>query len=565
MLGLPTKKTDQIDIFKPFMSNVSEGSGPQKVERVKSILNNLQNLRNNLINPELIVSNSTAVTKFEGEAKLYLSMWSCICKSFTFGNEKGSININFVWYDAVTKEKKSSSNPMIERIGMLYNLAVISNISGINIIKSPGSEYNEAAKKFSAALWFFERIKSDLINIRKDELTSDVSDRNIDACISFMKAHMQYCVYKQVNTKTPDKFLILSQLAMQAAKCYEHAEGNLNLSSISKAANAKSLLAIIQYNVNIFRARAYYWQSCEDFKNAKEKASGMGACIRNMQEASKYTIDLKKKEKSIPAEFKTEFNELYNNIDEKLSKCKAMNDKLYHEEIPGIPTEIVPRAFSKVSNMEAEIDLPFEGKEELFRMIPPGVRSLQEEYKRNVGHIVTEAFNILSEVNDFQVGIMTTYNLPAVLHGSNKEEKLPDELWNQIKECKEKGGLQGLTQLVAGVQQLSDFNFTNLNQLYDQIKGEEDEDKALKEKYGVKWTRVPSTDSNASIKKQIEHYLEKYQEGKKLDDQLKISIDSSHKEFELLEYSKETLTSMIPKCKSDSNSTCPSAIRYLWF
>ena len=35
------------------------------------------------------------------------------------------MDVKFIWYDSYTREKKVTTNPMTERLGMMYNLAVI--------------------------------------------------------------------------------------------------------------------------------------------------------------------------------------------------------------------------------------------------------------------------------------------------------------------------------------------------------------------------------------------------------------------------------------------------------
>ena len=36
--------------------------------------------------------------------------------------------MTFTWYDSYTKEKKVTTNPMSERVSMLYNLAIMYNL-----------------------------------------------------------------------------------------------------------------------------------------------------------------------------------------------------------------------------------------------------------------------------------------------------------------------------------------------------------------------------------------------------------------------------------------------------
>lgn len=564
MILLPIKETDKVDLYTPILRSIGGASGAQFTEQVKGVLLKLQTLRNNLTNLSAIRNNPLSVKKAAEDIKDYLSMWNCISRSFTFGTDKESIDIPFTWYDAYTRDRKTSSNPMTERVGMLYNLGVLYSQMGADVAKLPGDKVKEAAALFLSAAWVFERVKLDLVNLKFNEFTPDVAEENLSLCSFLMKAQAQSCAYERVHASRPDRYDMLAKLSMQAAKDYEVANGYSRNVAVKKAPNGKSLLAVMQFKEGAFRCLAFYWSALELKKKCEESVTGMGKAVASIHKATEILESLKKNERNFPPEVMAEYKQMMGQCAETQRTIENLNNKLYHDSVPSKPVEIDAMPYGKPISIEGELDRPFEGKEVLSLTVPPGVRALDNEYKQEVGMVIQEAFDLIKLIEDRHVQILQKYNLPSAIHAVSNEQQIPEDMWQRIKRCKENGGVRGLNQMLEGVEQLSKCNEANILNIYNQLMDEEREDKELKQKYGSKWIRLPSAGLNANMLKQLEYFKVKFDGGKQSDKAIQEFAQAVKGEFELLELDRDALTSKVPKSSSNAGGMSPAAALWFW-
>jgi len=561
MLSLSNKRTDKIDLFTPLLRNVKETSGEQFGEQMKPILQRLQTIRNDLIDISVFRTSFTGVQKITEDIKSYLSMWNSIIKSFTFGTDEGSINVSFTWYDAYTKEKTTYTNPIAERIGMLYNLGTMYNQMGVDLTNLPGDKAKEAANLFLTAAWIFERIKLDLVNLKLTELTFDVSESCLTMCSSLMKAQAQFCAYKRIHTSRPDKHSLLAKLAMQASKDYEVTNGYSKVVGIEKTFDTKILLRTIQFKEGVFKSYAYYWAAMDQKEKCEKDAMGMGKAVASINKAMSCLEELKKVEKDFPPEAMNEYKSLYTDCVELKKTIEDSNNRLYHESVPSCPVEIDPMPYGKPISIEGELDKPFEGKEIISLTVPAEAKALYNEYKKEAGNIVQGIFEMQRQMEENQMQVLKKYNLPSSIHATSNEQKIPEDMWQRIKKCKENGGACGLRGSIEGVEVLAKCNENNIKSIYDQLKGEENEDKALKEKYGSKWTRLPSSSLNTNMLKQVAYFQRNYETGRESDKVIKEFAQASKAEFDLLELDRESLTNKIPKSSTDEGEVSAAALK----
>jgi programmed cell death 6-interacting protein len=564
MILFATKRADNLDLLTPILTIMRETSGSQVTTQVKTTLQRLQVLRNNLSDISVIRNNSpTAVKEVTERIKEYLSMWNCILRCFTFGEDKESINVHFEWYDAYTNDKKSSSNPMIERVGMLYNLGVMYSQMGADLVNSPENKVKEAANTFLIAAWIFDRIKLDLVNIQLKEFSLDLSESNLSMCSYLMKAQAQSCAYERVRAIRTDKPDLITKLAMQASKDYEVANGYSKIVGLTGTANEKNAATIIQFKENAFRCRAYYWSAIELKKKCEQTIIGMGKAVASIRKAVECVNAMKIKERSYTAELMGEYKALCAQCADAQRDIENQNHKFYHESVPLHPPEIDPMPFGKPISIEAELEKSFEGKENFSLRIPPGVRTLENEYRKEVGMIIQEALEMAREMEEWRLQLLRKHNLPSSIHAVSNEQKIPDDVWLRIRKCKENGGFGGLSQMLDGVQELAKCNEINILEIYTQLKEEEKIDAELRQKYGAKWIRLPSANLNINMLKQLEHHKQKFDQEKQSNMSIKEFGISMKKRFEVFELDRDSLTNKIPKSNPTAGGLSPAATKYI--
>ena len=88
MLTIQSRQTEKIDLYNSLSKNVEEASGPQIVAQVDGTFRTLQQFREELTRIPEVRNDTVALEKLSISAKLYISMWSTVSQSFTFGKEK---------------------------------------------------------------------------------------------------------------------------------------------------------------------------------------------------------------------------------------------------------------------------------------------------------------------------------------------------------------------------------------------------------------------------------------------------------------------------------------------
>lgn len=558
MLPLPVKQGEKINLFDPLMENIKSEFGPQVAERLENTLRLLQEYRNSLIETQKYIADMSSLKRVAMQSKIYLSMWSSVCQSFTFGPEKGSIDIKFTWTDPYKKKKTVNANPNSERMAILYNLGVVYNQIGQNLANLNGN-HKEAAGELMTAAWIFEELRTELGSYNLRDLGVDLSDQHVHMCSHMMKAQAQHCVYEHLRTATPDKYGLMAKVVMQAAVCYGSAYSYASTHPVSTVADEKNFIRALQCNEYYYIAQANYL-GCLDYQARCEKESmGIGKAISYAKKTIEILEKAMKEEKRLPPSALSRFASLLEEARKKEAFLNAKNDKIYHEKVPANPDEIDPLMFSKTKSLEDELSQTFDGKAIFQRMVPIGVQELEEEYKRQAELVIKQGYNIAATIDSLQDRFLLKHNLPSALYAVAEEQELPEDLWQKVKQCKEAENNSGLKETLHHATTLSANNITTLDKLFAKLEQEEKDDQAMREKHGANWTAEVSQKANHSIKRQLKYYKAKYVQGRKVDERLKKMLVDSKEGLNLLELDKAELISKLPKTKSSGKGISPTA------
>jgi hypothetical protein len=561
MLSLPTKQGEKVDLYKSLMKSIQSTSGEQIATQLEPVLKRLQQCRDNLLQIAGYRNDSTALDKLADECKEYISMWNNISQSFTFGKSKSSIDVKFIWYDSNTREKKVSTNASTEKLAMLYNLAVIYSQIGTNLSGLPDDHYKEAANNFLKAAWILEKIKAEASGLKSPDFGVDLSEHNLHMCSYIMKAQAQYCTYHKVKSTRPDKYGLLAKLAMQASAYYGNAYSYATTPPLCKVLDQKKFTAILQFSETSFIAQAYYWDALEKQQICAKTTERMGKAVASIRKANQYLEGMKKYEKSLAPSILNPYKELYKQLEEKKAHFENQNSKIYHENVPAEASEIDCMPFGQPISIEEELNKPYEGQAILQRMVPPAVRDLEEEYKKEVGGVIGKAFDVAKKNDTEQAQVLAKFGLPAALHAVSGEA-LPEDLWQRIKQCKERGGYNGLMQVLNGVSGIAENNNNGINKLITQLKQEDEEDQSMRQRYRSAWSRLPSSALNQTMVGQINYYKEKLDQGRAADQKVKELVQSKKPLLDLLELDRDGLTAKIPKSGNANEQLSPAAAKY---
>ena len=422
-------------------------------------------------------------------------------------------------------------------------------------------ELKEASKSYLTAASLFDKLKIEVGNLRTPDHGLDLTEQNLLMCFYMMRGQAQYCAHEKIKRVTSNKYSLLSKLARQAAVYYGKAYCIATTPPMCKSPDSKALIPLLHFYEYSFLAHAYYWGAlqCED--DCNKTAVGMGKAVALIRKSTEYLDDLNKLEKTLAPTVKTQFKELAQHYFEKKSYLEEQNRKIYNETIPSQLEELEQLPFGQPVSIDAELIKPFEGQEVFVHLVPVAVRALEEEYKSEVGVLMNQGFTAAKQTDDTEKAFMAKHNLPTCLHAVTQDQSIPEDLWQKIRQYKEKGGVAGLQQILTGVANLANNNADTLAKLSQQLQQEEEEDQAMRGKYGSVWNRAPSTSLNQGAKKQIEYYTQKYQQGKQADEKIKTTLESKKPQMALLDLDRGELAAKIPKSLGGSSELSPAAAR----
>jgi programmed cell death 6-interacting protein len=419
----------------------------------------------------------------------------------------------------------------------------------------------DAAKNFLTASSIFDKVKTEAVNLKTADFGVDLTEQNLLMCSHIMKALAQYCAYEKIKRTNPEKFSLLSRLSLQASIFFGLAYSISSTPPVCTAADAKNFVSIIQFKEYSFMAQAYYWAAMMYEKQANDTAEGIGKSVASIRKANSYLDQLKKLEKSLSPVILSEYREMVKHYTEKKTYLEGQNSKIYHEQVPTTAEEIEPMVFGQPVNIEPELSKPFEGKEIFAHFVPPAVRILEEEYKTEVATLMNQVFQLSQTIDTLEAQVMEKNGLPAALHAVSGEQSFPEDLWAKIKACKEKGGIAGLKQIFSGVDSVAENNGSILKKLLQQVQQEEEEDTAMRTKYGTAWNRLPSSNLNQSMKKQLEYYSQRFEAGRQTDEKIKQIVDTKKDILVIIDMDKSELTAKIPKSLHAGEHMSPAAMR----
>ena len=423
----------------------------------------------------------------------------------------------------------------------------------------------DAARHFLISAALFEKIKLESIGLKLDERSLGFSEPNLQMCMYIVKAQAQYCAFEKVKRTSPGGFTLLSRLAMQASVFYGCAYSLASTPPMSKAIDLRNFASVLHFNECAFMAQAHYWVAQQYEKETEDKATGIGKAIAHIIKCQESLETIKKLEKNLSPMILTQYKDLMKHYTDHRAYLEGKNNKIYHETVPKKVDDIESLQFSQPLSLEEDLAKPFEGKEILSRLAPPAVRALEEEYKRYIGGIIQTSLQWISGADDEHEEFLIKYDLPSCLHAASGEQKLPDDLWAKIQQCKEKKGMKFLKHNFDGMLSMCESCEMTLANLRRHLSSEQEEDEGMRAKHGAKWTRKSSKELNVGMWKQLMYYKEKLEQCKKADNKIKATLEEEEEFLELIEFDKEEIISKVPKSSHAERKLSFVASQLLFF
>jgi len=144
--------------------------------------------RNKIINPATIEATYMNLKDLKDSIISYLNMLNFIKSKISFGNDKFSVSIEFIWRDTVKDSNISSYNIAYEIYCVLYNLAVCNNLIA-NLTNPDNDEeikLKESIKQLEFSAGIMDKIKTELSTaMAEKEIPLDLSGNYVQFVIYF--------------------------------------------------------------------------------------------------------------------------------------------------------------------------------------------------------------------------------------------------------------------------------------------------------------------------------------------------------------------------------------------
>jgi multidrug efflux pump subunit AcrB len=140
--------------------------------------------------------------------------------------------------------------------------------------------------------------------------------------------------------------------------------------------------------------------------------------------------------------------------------------------------------------------------------------------------------------------------------------EIPAQIWEKIEDFQKKGGVQNIQGMIGGVQAMRNNNQSIMQQMMQVLEEEEKTDSQHRQQYQEKWNRLPSNALNAQFKHSISDLQTKALIAAETDTRLEQKFSEKGQSLQLLNKTKNELSSMIPQSEGQKEiSTNPVIVK----
>jgi len=235
------------------------------------------------------------------------------------------------------------------------------------------------------------------------------------------------------------------------------------------------------------------------------------------------------------------------------------NDRIYLELVPDSKTLSPPGRHLMVKSAEltdltkpAVIGTPFFQK-----LVPMAVHKAAADYKAKKDAFVFDKLSSLNESTNLLVTTLVSMNLPAALDALEQPIGLPAGLLARSEEVRNSGGAGSLASTCEHLAYTSKEVDNALAEGMKKLEDEEQEDNALRAKYGSRWVRTPSATLNGGLKGECAKHRAMLQNASKSDVGVKNKVDANRPMIEQLSASPQDLEKAVPSSGAKGAFSAP--------
>ncbi|KAA0189206.1 Programmed cell death 6-interacting protein [Fasciolopsis buskii] len=368
------------------------------------------------------------------------------------------------------------------------------------------------------------------------EVVSDI----LTAYSLTMIAQAQECVFLKAESGSIPVEMV-AKIASKTRECYEEAWKRCSVPSCRHGI-PKEWFSNLQQKVQLMNALAQYQQSkvCGESRAYGEQVARLGVAYDLLKQASRGSWFTRQS--------------MLEQIKRERDAAAKDNDFIYHERVP--TAKDLSQVPSDGGIGKIELKLPILGSEvkDIFTdLVPLGFLDAKNQADGMRRSLVALEIQRLREATNELNAVMLSLNLPAAIQVSS--DLVPNSLLESAAKIAQLGGAKQLREHVYSLPDSAERNREILQTQKNTLEDEEKTDQNLRQQFGERWVRQPSSKLNEQWKQEIAKMFKFLEETKKTDLMLANRFEENAQLFELLSKSSDEIRQAI---KDQQTDTCSS-------
>ncbi|KAF9426909.1 pH-response regulator protein palA/rim20, partial [Podila epigama] len=367
----------------------------------------------------------------------------------------------------------------------------------------------------------FQHLRDAIVPELRITPTVDISSPALTVYIQLMLAQAQECSWQKCALDQV-KDRMIAKIAAKVAEFYDTAFEGATHSSMT-ALFPIQWTSQMQAKAFHFNAVAQYRKACDCISRNK-----YGEEIARLQIAERLVNSGLELQRNLKEAVVNDLRSLQTAIHRNLSRAEKDNDIIYLEPIPAETTlEDIGKAEMCKATIVPEISNPVPLMNEhnmllgvpLFsRLVPFAVHQAASVYTERKERIVKEDIGgKFDELTGICYSQMQHMNLPGSLQALEQPVELPPTLIQHIEEMTTTGGMRVLHEMLETVRTLSRQNGNILEEIFEALQEEANEDEAMRRRYRGRWNRPTSASLTVSFVEQGMKHRKTLEDARKSD------------------------------------------------
>ncbi|CAG0921465.1 unnamed protein product [Notodromas monacha] len=559
LLGIPLKKSGEVDLVKPFrhaIASSSIGLGAGEIDKHRESVSDFNKLRNNACSRPLDKHEAALDTLYR-----YHDQLSSLEKKVP----PGEIQVPFKWKDAFDKgslfggsKSLTISSLTFEKACVLFNMAAlqsqiasVQNFDHDESLKLAAKLFQQnRVKSFGFSSGVLGHLKGIVLSCVNQEPTPDLNPETLHALSALMLAQAQEVfVVKAIRDKMKDA--TVAKLSAQCSELYTEASRLMSAERLKQLWD-REWLPIVNGKQEAYKAIAEFFQAsvCEANKRVGERISRL-----------QHAADVMKTAASKSGTFFPAFlSEYTGRIQHALEATKKENDFIFHDRVPDI------RNCEPIAKVALAKSLPYQDRygqsRDLFEdLVPLEVSQALAVADSRRMELVNSEVARLRDASQLLNGLLASMNLPAALEDPGKAGGLPPSLRDKAEKVKAEGGIESLLAMLQNLPELLQRNREVLDVTERDLNEERDSDTQLRSQFKDKWRRTESEKLTASFRQNAKRYKTIIENAMLADSTVRERFNTHERVIRMLsEKSEEELLAALPSGKG-GNRDSPAANR----